>query len=561
MYPLTALLPASSGSFLGSANCSWVYSRRGASRQRCHARIARRSVVTLLLTHLVCGFTSLAAGVQGLIATGHDSRIDLKWTPAETREVAGYDIFRSVDGSGTFQKMNARPHVPHIYSDFIGSNDRTYFYRVVPVAGRAVPDAGDSPVVSARTRKMSDDELLTSVQEATFRYFWDYGHPISGLARERNHAGDRVTTGGTGFGLMVIMVGAERCFVTREQAAARVLRMVTFLQEKAERFHGAWPHWLNGATGQLIPFSVAKFDDGADLVETSFLMQGMLTVRQYFDRHDPTEVEIRRRVTELWRGVEWDWFLQSPGSRKLYWHWSPRHGWKKNLAIGGRFNECMITYLLAIASPTHAIPPECYYEGWAASAQYASESTSFGISQWVGRPMGGPLFFTHYSFLGFDPRNKRDRFCDYFENNRNISLVHHAYAIANPKGHKGYGPLVWGLTASDGPDRYAASAPDRDTGTVAPTAALSAMPYTPEASIAALKYYYHTLGPRLWGAFGFYDAFNLDRDWFARSYIAINQGPIVCMIENYRTGLCWRMFMANPEIAPMLKAIGWQTTR
>ncbi len=518
-------------------------------------------MVALILMASVCLCACRAAVVRTLTAVGHDSRIDLRWMPPDTADLAGYHIYRSDDGREPFTRLNERLHVPQVYSDFIGSNDRTIFYRVVPVSRRAVADAEASTVVSARTRKMTDDELLTSVQEATFRYFWDYGHPNSGLARERNHDRDRVTIGGSGFGVMAIMVGAERGFVTRAQAAARVLRMVTFLQEKAERFHGAWPHWLDGATGQTIPFSVAKFDDGADLVETSFMMQGLLTVRQYFDRQDPVEEAIRRRVTELWRGVEWDWFLQSPGSRKLYWHWSPRHGWKKNLAIGGRFNECMITYLLAIASPTHAIPPECYYEGWAASPQYATESSFFGIRQWVGRPTGGPLFFTHYSFLGFDPRNKRDRFCDYFENNRNISLIHRAYAIANPKGHQGYGPLVWGLTASDGPDRYTASAPDRDTGTVAPTAALSAMPYTPEASIAALKYYYHTLGPRLWGEFGFHDAFNLDRDWFARSYLAIDQGPIVCMIENYRTGLCWRMFMANPEIAPMLKAIGWQTTR
>ncbi|MEI7731875.1 MAG: glucoamylase family protein [Verrucomicrobiota bacterium] len=526
-------------------------------------KIARLSASALIFLHLVCAFSSLAADIQGLVATGYDSRIDLKWTSAETRGTAGYNIYRSPDGREPFVKLNDQPHVPSVYSDFIGENDRTFYYRVAQIAKNAASSL-QSPaadlIVSARSREMSDDELLTSVQEATFRYFWDFAHPVSGLARERNHSGDCVTTGGTGFGLMCIMVGAERGFVTREQAASRVLQMVTFLQEKADRFHGAWPHWLNGTTGKTIPFSVKNFDDGADLVETSFLMEGMLTVRQYFDRKNPVEQEIQRRITQLWREVEWDWFLQKPGSKKLYWHWSPNYGWKKNLAIGGQFNECMITYLLAIASPTHPIPPECYYEGWAASPQYASVRTNYGIKQYVGPPMGGPLFFTHYSFLGFDPRNKRDCFCDYFENNRNLSLIHRAYCTANPQGHKGYGPLSWGLTASDYPDGYTASSPTHDTGTIAPTAALSAMPYTPEASLATLKYYYHKLGTRLWGEFGFYDAFNLDRDWYAKSYIAIDQGPIVCMIENYRTGLCWRMFMANPEIAPMLKAIGWKTS-
>jgi len=523
-------------------------------------KLARLSALALILMHLGFAFSGLAAGVQGLVATGYDSRIDLKWTPSQTRGVVGYNIHRSPDGREPFVKMNNQPHVTSVYSDFIGENNRTFYYRVAPVttdAASGLQSPAPSLLVSAQSREMSDDELLTSVQEATSRYFWDYAHPVSGLARERNNGGDCVTTGGTGFGLLAIMVGAERGFVSRAQATSRVLKMVTFLQEKADRFHGAWPHWLNGATGKTIPFSAKNFDDGADLVETSYLVQGMLTVRQYFGRKDPVEEEIRRRITQLWLEVEWDWFLQKPGSRKLYWHWSPNHGWKKNLAIGGRFNECMITYLLAIASPTHPIPPECYYEGWAASPQYANGKTSYGIMQWVGQPLGGPLFFTHYSFLGFDPRNKRDRFCDYFENNRNISLIHRAYCVANPGEHKGYGPLVWGLTASDGPDGYKASAPDRDTGTVAPTAALSAMPYTPEASIATLKYYYHKLGNRLWGEFGFHDAFNLDRDWFAKSYIAIDQGPIICMIENYRTGLCWRRFMANPEIAPMLNAVGW----
>jgi hypothetical protein len=547
------------GRMRGKSGGSWLVSgsKRNTGLPDILIHITRLPAVALVLMHLVWAVSSLAAGVQGLLATGHDSRIDLKWGPSETKGVAGYHIYRSADGREPFVKLNDKPHGPSVYSDFLGENDRTFYYRVAPASKNATADTGASPIVSARSRAMSDDELLTSVQEATFRYFWDYAHPASGLARERNHSGDCVTTGGTGFGLMAIMVGTERGFIARQQAAARVLQMVAFLQTKAERFHGAWPHWLNGATGKTIPFSVKKFDDGADLVETSFLIQGMLTVRQYFDRKDLVEQEIQQRIMQLWHEVEWDWFLQKPGSRKLYWHWSPNHGWKKNLAIGGQFNECMITYLLAIASPTHPIPSECYYEGWAASPQYANSGTHYGIKQWVGRPMGGPLFFTHYSFLGFDPRNQRDRFCDYFENNRNISLTHRAYSIANPGKHKGYGPLVWGLTASDGPDGYTASAPNHDTGTVAPTAALSAMPYTPEASLATLKYYYHKLGNRLWGEFGFYDAFNLDRDWFAKSYIAIDQGPIVCMIENYRTGLCWRMFMANPEIAPMLKAIGW----
>jgi len=498
-------------------------------------------------------------------AVGHDSRIDLRWEPQQDDDLLGYFVYRSTSEDGPFLRLHRAPHEPHVYSDFIGENGKTFYYRVGS-ANVGSSEVGElSTTVSASTAKMNDEQLLTSVQEATFRYFWDHAHPVSGLAYDRGRTGRlpgdgeyrSCTSGGTGFGLMAIMIGAERGFVSRERAARRVLKMVTFLQDKSDRFHGAWPHWLDGRTGETIPFPVSPYDDGADLVETSFLIQGMLTIRSYFDRDDAVEAEIRRRVTELWHEVEWDFFLQHADSKRLYWHWSPTHGWKINLAIVG-YSECMITYLLAIASPTHPIPPDCYDEGWASNPRYANGETHYGQKQWVGEPMGGPLFWTHYSFLGFDPRGKRDRFCNYFENSRNIARIHRAYCTENPGGHKGYSDVCWGLTASDVPDAYRANAPGRDDGTIAPTAAISSMPYTPVESLAAMKHLYHEYGERLWGEYGFRDAFNLDRNWFADSYLAIDQGPIICMIENHRTQLCWRMFMSNPEIAPTLHSTGWR---
>jgi len=521
------------------------------------------AIWVFILLPALCGGARSGAGVEGLSATGHDSRIDLRWSPAAEAGLIGYNIYRSAGPKGPFTKLNPVVHKVPLYSDFVGRNGETYYYRVTKVY-RSRGESPPSQVVGARTRAMTDDELLTSVQEATFRYFWDWAHPVSGMARERNTSRNTCATGGTGFGMMAIMVGASRGFVGREQAAKRLLKVVRFLQEKADRYHGAWSHWINGRTGKTIPFAKKngiRADDGGDLVETAFLVEGMLAVRRYFDRPDPVEAELRRRITQLWREVEWDWYLRRPGGKTLYWHWSPRYGWMMNLPIRG-FNECMIAYLLAIASPTHPIPPSCYYEGWAADRRrYANGRTYYGYKQWVGRPMGGPLFFTHYSFLGFDPRAWRDRFCNYFENNRNIALIHRAYCIENPRGHKGYGALAWGLTSSDGPDGYRAHAPGpADDGTIAPTAAIGSMPYTPRESIAALKHFYHAYGKRLWGEFGFKDAFNLDRNWFAQSYIAIDQGPIICMIENYRTGLCWRVFMSNPEIERALEAIGWKKT-
>lgn len=520
-------------------------------------RWVRAAVVPLIptLLHALTALAAWAAELPGLTATGHDGRIDVVWEPSDLPRVDGWKIFRASRTDGPFELVNAGPQTHTVFSDFLGENGRPFFYRVTGVTG--ANDVFTSAVVRAAPRAMSDGELLTSVQEATFRYFYHYGHPVSGLAREGFGDADKVTIGGSGFGIMAILVGAQRGFVPRPAAAARVLKTLVFLQEKAERYHGAWAHWLHGRTGKTIPFS--RFDDGGDLVETSYLIQALLTARQYFTGPDSVEREIRRRATKLWEEVEWDWYLGEPRGEQLFWHWSPNHRWKIQHRIGGHFNECLITYLLAIASPTHPIPPSCYTNGWIGqpATNYVNGNSYFGVLQPVGWPMGGPLFFTHFSFLGFDPRPWSDPFCNYFENNRAISRIHHAYAIANPGRHTGYGETIWGLTASRGPDGYRAFEPRLDHGTVAPTAALSAMPYTPRESMAALKQYYYALGPRLWGDFGFKDAFNLDRNWFERGYLAIDQGPIVVMIENHRTGLCWRLFMSNEEIPRALNASGW----
>ncbi len=490
-----------------------------------------------------------------LTAQGHDSRVDLKWAPSSDPTLRGHNIYRADSEDGPFELINRSVHPLHIYSDFFGENNRTFYYRVTHV-GKDGSESQPSRVVSATSSAMTDEQLLTSIQEAAFRYFWDFADPASGLAREGyyTHPCETCTTGGTGFGLMTIMVGADRGFVSRSQAAERLLKMVRFLEEKADRYHGVWSHWLHCTTGETIPFS-GPADNGGDLVETAFLIQGMLTVGQYFDRENPVENELRERITRLWKEVEWDWYLREPGNKRLYWHWSPNHHWKMNHQFVG-FNECMITYLLAIASPTHSIPAEYYYEGWVSELQhYADGKQYFGITKPVGRSMSEPLFFTHYSFLGLDPNRFNDRFCNYYENNRNTTLINRAYCIDNPGKHKGYGEGLWGLTASLNPDGYKAHAPgiNRDDGTIAPTAAICAIPYTPKESMAAIRHLYHEYGKQIWGPFGFYDAFNLDRDWVSPGNLAIDQGPMVPMIENYRTKLCWKMFMSNPEIELMLE--------
>lgn len=399
---------------------------------------------------------------------------------------------------------------------------------------------------------ISDEELLTLVQQQTFKYFYDFAHPASGMARERNSSGDLVTTGGTGFGLMALIVAIERNFISRQEGMDHFNKVLNFL-ETADKFHGVWSHWVNGNTGKALPFSTN--DNGGDLVETSFLVQGLLTFRQYLDASVPTEQELINRVNTLWEGVEWDWYTQG-GQNVLYWHWSPDKGWIMNHQIKG-YNEALITYVLAASSPTHPIEEEVYHQGWASNGNMRNGRMFYNITLPLGFDYGGPLFFSHYSFLGLDPRNLTDTYGNYWEQNVNHSLINQAHAIANPKNFAGYSAENWGFTASDNQQGYNAHSPTNDLGVISPTAALSSFPYTPEESRAAMRFFYYTLGDRLWGPYGFYDAFNVTENWFANSYLAIDQGPIVVMIENYRTGLLWDLFMSAPEVQAGLTKLGF----
>lgn len=420
------------------------------------------------------------------------------------------------------------------------------------------------PVVQTTT--LSDDSLLTLVEYKTFQYFWDGAEPTSGAARERLHTdniypeNDKhiVTSGGTGFGVMAILVGIERKFITREQGFERLNKFISWL-EKADRFHGAWPHWWNGETGKVKPFS--PNDDGGDLVETSYLLQGLICVREYFKDGNEQEKALAARIDKLWREVEFDWYRNK--KNVLYWHWSPNNQWKMNFAVEG-YNECLIMYFLAAGSPTHSIPAEVYHEGWARKGGIKNDSThqQYGYHLSLkhnGAPQfGGPLFWSHYSFLGLDPHNLKDDYADYWEHNRNHTLINRQYCIENPKQFKGYGENCWGLTASYSIKGYAAHSPNEDLGVISPTAALSSFPYTPEESMKVVRYMYDSLGSKVFGDYGFYDAFSEEHDWYLPRYLAIDQGPAVVMIENYRSGLLWKLFMGAPEVQVAKEKLGFK---
>jgi hypothetical protein len=430
------------------------------------------------------------------------------------------------------------------------------------------PKNTDGPDSKTGFDKISDDSLLTLIQYRTFRYFWDGAEPNSGMARERFHVDgiypdndmNIVTSGGTGFGVMAILVGIEHGFITRDEGYSRLNKIVDFLK-RADRFHGAWSHWINGETGHVKPFS--QKDNGADLVETAYLMQGLLAVRQYFSKGSEKELLLASDIDKLWREVEWTWFTRG-GQNAIYWHWSPDFGWDMNFKVEG-YNECLILYILAASSPTFPVNPGAYHEGWARSGGIKTTSGKYGyvltLKHNGAEEYGGPLFWSHYSYMGLDPRNLKDRYADYWQQNKNHTLINWNWCSLNPLKYKGYSDKCWGLTASYSVNFYAAHSPGEknDLGVISPTAALSSFPYTPKESMDAVKYFYYILGKKIWGEYGFYDAFSEHYNWYPQKYLAIDQGPVIVMIENHRTGLLWNLFMSCEEVCNGLKLLDFES--
>lgn len=503
-------------------------------------------------------------------AQGYPMHVDLLWEPQNDENIHLIQIYRSENGTD-FKAVGVQQPYLHRYADFVGQAGKKFQYKIT-FLDINFNESEPSDIIQAQTRAMTDEELLTMVQEASFRFYWDEAEKSSGLAKENLHGRhNMIATGASGFGIMALIVGTERHFISRSEAVERFKKILTFL-EKADTFHGAYPHFLDGPTGKTVPF-FGNRDNGADLVETSFLMQGLLAARSYFSAENADEKLIRDKITHLWEKVEWSWFKQFPDSKFLYWHWSPDQEWVINHNLIG-WNETMVTYLLAIASPTYAIPAEMYYSGWANldstgynyrsawsnttdGANYVNGNTYFDIKLDVGVSNGGPLFFTHYSYMGYDPHQINDKYTNYFVNNQNIARINHRYCIENPNKYKGYGDDAWGLTASDGPFHYSADEPVvwQDHGKIAPTGAIASFPYTPDESMKALKNYYFNYGKFLWGEYGFKDAFDLNQNWCSEIYMGLNQAPMTVMIENHRSGLIWKLFMKNPEILSGLQNI------
>ncbi|VFU07735.1 Beta-glucosidase [Methylocella tundrae] len=417
----------------------------------------------------------------------------------------------------------------------------------------------ETPLTRPQSSNLSDEALLDLVQRQTFRFFWEGAHPLSFLARDRtglnaDASDDLISIGGSGFGVMAIIVAVARGWIEREAAVARLNAMIAFL-ERTPSYHGLFPHFMNGRTGATIPFG--RKDDGADIVETAFLFQGLLCARQFFDGDGADEKSLRDHITWMWSDAEWNWHTRD-GRKALTWHWSPNNGFALDAEIRG-WNECLIAYVLAAASPRHTIDPAAYHGGFAQSRVFINRRSFYDLELPLGPDFGGPLFFAHYSFCGLDPRGLRDDYADYWRQNVQHTLINYEHCVRNPNGHKGYGPSSWGLTASDDPSGYMAHAPDNDNGVISPTAALSSFAYAPQQSMRAMRHFHDDLGEGIWGRFGFVDAFSETHGWRAETYLAIDQGPIVVMIENFRSGLMWRLFMGDLDVQRGLRRLGFQS--
>jgi hypothetical protein len=524
----------------------------------------------LVLSVVLFAFTASAAGGQdtagvitktedaamgvpvGLVQRVGDRSVILHWAPVVDSGLAGYHVYRAPAATGLFAQHSVTLRTNH-FVDFEVDNDATYRYRVraVDLAGR---ESHDSTTISATPKALDDEAFLDLVQRTAFDYFWYETNPANGLIKDRSSDPSLSSIAAVGFGLSALTVGIDRGWISREAGRARVLTTLTFLwnsphgpEPDATGYKGFYYHFLDMQTGRR------DGDSELSTIDTALLLGGVLHVQQYFDQADATEDQIRALADAIYRRVEWPWMqVRAP---KVCHGWTPERGFL--LYDWGGYNEAMILYLLALGSPTFPIHPEA----WAAwTSSYAWE-THYGHA-FVVFP---PLFGHQYSHVWVDFRDiqdpyMRDKGLDYFENSRRATLANRAYAIANPHGWADYGENVWGLTASDIPSSYRArGAPpgESDDGTITPTAVGGSLVFTPRESLAALRYMYTTYRTRLWGPYGFKDAFNPSIKWFASDYLGIDQGPFVLMLENYRTGRIWNVLMPHAAIQRGLKRAGF----
>ncbi|RCR71009.1 Tat pathway signal protein [Larkinella punicea] len=415
----------------------------------------------------------------------------------------------------------------------------------------------------------SSKRFLDSLQRETFLYFWELGDNPNGLIPDRYPSPSFASIAATGFGLTAYLVGVERGYVSRHQAAERTLRTLRFFnnapqstnEKTATGYRGFFYHFLDMKTG--LRFKQVELSS----IDTALLLAGMLSSQTYFNKNNVVEKEIRMLVDRIYRRVDWTWMQARKPLVSMGWH--PESGFIQSDWKG--YNEAMILYVLALASPTYPIGPEAW-TAWTATYEWKEFKDYAHINF-------EPLFGHQYSHIWIDFRSIKDSYMrqrgiDYFENSHRATLANRAYCIENPGGFVGYETDLWGLTASDGPKdtlingrqffsyraRGAAATQIVDDGTIAPTAAGGSMPFTPEESIRALQLMKYRYGKKIYGSYGFKDAYNLSYpgQWFDKDYLGIDSGPILLMTENYRTNQIWNLMMRNTIIRRGLLRAGFR---
>jgi len=493
----------------------------------------------------------------GIVSRTGDQSIVLHWEPPVESHLAGYRVYRSLDANGPFELQNPSLLRTPGFCDLNVSNDATLYYRITAVT-TASEESLPSTVLPAIPRAFaSDDDFLDYVQQVHFDYFWYGANPKNGLIPDRLPSASPCSIAAVGFGLTAMGVGIDHGWISRAQGLARVhTTLNTFLHgpqgpEATGRMgHKGWfYHFLDMNTG----LRYAPFNSELSSIDTALLLAGVLYAKQYFDGVDAAETEIRAMADALFNRVDWNWMAR--GTNLLSMGWKPESGFLDANWIG--YNEAMILYLLGLGAEPHPLPASAWNRwtrGYAWGNHYSYSFVRFP-----------PLFGHQYSHCWIDFRHTADGYMNsrdttYFENSRRATLAQRAYCITNPLGRIGYSSNVWGLTACDGPKGYAArGAPpaENDDGTIAPTAAAGSIAFTPEYSIPTLRFFYSQFRKHIWTAYGFRDAFNPGAQWWGPDELGIDQGPIVLMIENYRTQKVWRRFMQNQEIQRGLKKAGF----
>jgi len=494
--------------------------------------------------------------IQNVETRVADKSVILRWPTDANYDPAEYVVYRSIQPSGPFTRLSHQPLTSTRYVDFDVVNNQTYYYQIQKINHSGTVKAV-STVIPARPAVLNDSLFLDLLQRTAFDFFWNEANPNNGLIKDRDTPNAACSIASVGFGLTAIGVAIDRAWITREAGRDRVLTTLnTFWQQPQGRemsgtigYKGLFYHFLDMNTG------LRAWNSELSSIDTALLLAGIIYAKQYFTERHEDALRIRQLADSIYYRIDWDWMRNYQPNITLGWF--PDKGFINAWWRG--YNEAMIMCILALGSPTHPVPATT----WTAWNSGYSWQTHYNYD-YVNFP---PLFGHQFSHCWIDFRQIQDAYMrqrgiDYFENSRRATLAQRAYCIANPGNFKGYGENVWGLTACDGHNGYKArGAPpaQNDDGTIAPTAATSSMPFTPEVSLAAAKHLYETYRQSIWTQYGFCDAFNLTVNWWAPGVIGIDEGPIVLMLENFRSQKIWQLFMQNPDIQRGLQRAGFET--